>query len=247
MILGPQPNFIDDSKTLPMLNILGVLRPDSLQSESMSFVHLEKSVAVPIDTGEKKEVRDAQVWVFKMENGQVSDTIAFVLTNCDSIFADSAYRPHRFFPKAGETYWISCISDSLPELTSATTLPQVPALVNDTIYMTENAMEFFIVYDSLVSLYDIYLLKNSETYYAIRKFDGEGEDIFVTLPFGRDNIISQDSLEITIYAYDKNLSDYITNSPSAIWPNTFQPSYSTVENGYGCFGSLNILTRIIHQ
>jgi len=49
---------------------------------------------------------------------------------------------------------------------------------------------------------------------------------------------------LAIYAYDLNLTKYFTASIS-IKPNTYQPAYSTVQNGYGSFGSLNILYKNI--
>jgi len=48
---------------------------------------------------------------------------------------------------------------------------------------------------------------------------------------------------LTVYAYDKNLSEYLTAANLFIKPNTYRPPFTTVQNGYGCFGSLNLLTK----
>ena len=49
---------------------------------------------------------------------------------------------------------------------------------------------------------------------------------------------------LLIYQYDLNLSTYLTANLS-IKPNIYQTDFSTVTDGYGCFGSLNVLRREI--
>ena len=49
---------------------------------------------------------------------------------------------------------------------------------------------------------------------------------------------------LIIYAYDLQLSEYMTYNVS-IKPNTYRSDYSTVDNGFGCFGSLNIYSKVI--
>ena len=44
---------------------------------------------------------------------------------------------------------------------------------------------------------------------------------------------------LQIYAFDNNLSEYFTANLSSK-PNIYQKEFSTVENGYGCFGALNV-------
>ena len=51
--------------------------------------------------------------------------------------------------------------------------------------------------------------------------------------------------QVKIIAYDYHLSEYITYNVN-IKPNTYRDDYSTVENGYGCFGSLNITEQEIY-
>jgi len=50
---------------------------------------------------------------------------------------------------------------------------------------------------------------------------------------------------LIIYAYDLQLSEYITYNVS-IKPNTYRSDYSTVDNGFGCFGSLNVFSKMIN-
>lgn len=245
ILLGPQPFFIEDSEHQSMLNIMGILRPDSIQSYSGSFIQLEKSVPVPFEETESREVRGARVELYKMEFGQVVDTIVFEMSYFEEVTRDSAYRSQDFYPAAGETYRVECQFEDLPVLTSETTIPNLPELVDDTIYVHPLLIDFSIKYDSTSCLYDINVFRNNELFFQSRYLREEDEDLTISLSVGADHFLPVDTVEMVIYAYDLQLSDYITTSPSAIWPNTYQPAFSTVDNGYGCFGSLNILRREI--
>jgi len=46
-------------------------------------------------------------------------------------------------------------------------------------------------------------------------------------------------LAIKIIGYDKNLTEYLNSSPSFL-PQAFHETVRTVEDGYGCFGSLSV-------
>jgi hypothetical protein len=47
---------------------------------------------------------------------------------------------------------------------------------------------------------------------------------------------------LEIYAYDENMAVYSTSFNTSFNFNRYRPSISTVENGYGCFGSVNKTT-----
>lgn len=240
MILGPQPHFLEDVTYEPMLNIMGVLRPDSMQSFPMTFIQVEKTVIVPYDTNESTDVFNAKVEVYKMENNQPIDTIVFHQTRFGGAFVDSTYRSDAFYPKAGETYSVLCQYENLPILTSETTIPDEPQIAGNLINFKLTRIKFSIVLDSAINLYDVVLTVNGEAYTMQRYFRENYKDVDISLPVSMSAFSTTDTVEMIVYAYDKKLSEYMTNSPSAIWPNTYQPAYSTVENGYGCFGSLNL-------
>ena len=152
----------------------------------------------------------------------------------------SIIQPTKFFKKHVTNYSISCFKQDFPELTSSTTVPLVPQIIEDSIHRKNNSLTFQIIRDPLVALYDIYLFTNS-TSYTERIRRPESGNIFVEI-----DLVPNESAEgfLIIYAYDLQLSEYITYNVS-IKPNTYRSDYSTVDNGFGCFGSLNILKRII--
>lgn len=236
---GPQPLYFDKHVHKPMLNVFGVLRPGNLDGKPLSFVHLEESF--PITTSpDTIVVSDAKVTLFKYEKNIVVDSLELSYTNLNSTFPISEYRHIEFFPMEGVTYGVSCVRNGFPKLTSKTTIPSTPKIVDNSIHSDENKLTFSILRDSLAALYDIYLIVDQETI-SKRIRRPEAGNIRVIINFNQ-TIESQGLL--LICAYDLQLSEYITYNVS-IKPNTYRSNYSTVENGFGCFGSLNILEEVI--
>jgi len=100
--------------------------------------------------------------------------------------------------------------------------------------------KFDILRDELVQVYDIYFnYENME--FAKRVLRPDFGNTKVEINFSTAN---PGTGKLTIYAYDLKLSEYITYNV-IIKPQTYQNRYSTVENGYVCFGSLNILEKNI--
>ena len=246
MFIGPQPNFLEDSVLEPKLNVMGILRPDSIGNLPMSFIHLEKSVSLPYDTNETQELKNAQVIIYKMDGQQIIDSLDLVYTDFNSEEMSYAYRSDSLFPMSGETYRLLCKFGNLPELSSETTIPPVPKLVNDTVIIRNNSAVFSIERDSNIKLYDIYIIvEEDKVYYTRRILRPETGNIKAEIFYNREEFEGLDSVDLIIYGYDNKLSEYLTNTPSAIWPNTYHPAYSTVNNGYGCFGSINIRKKKI--
>ena len=67
-------------------------------------------------------------------------------------------------------------------------------------------------------------------------------NVLISLPLEG---IPNGTCQLTIYAFDLNLSEYLTVNLS-IKPNIYQKDFSTVENGFGCFGAMNIYRKMIY-
>ena len=236
---GPQPSYFEEQEHIPMLNVFGVLRPGNTGDNPLSFIHLEKSFPYTVfpDT---VVIKDAKVTIFRYEENKTVDSLNFSYTNFNSVFLTTEYRHPDFFPIAGLTYGISCNRDGFPELTSKTTVPFSPQIVNDSIQVSTGKLSFYIQRDPLVALYDIYLI-TEQNVFTQRVQMPEVGDTQVTMDFQQNG---KTEALLMIYAYDLKLSEYITYNVT-IKPNTYRSDYSTVENGYGCFGSLNVLEKII--
>ena len=237
--MGPQPSYIDKHEHKPMLNVFGVLRPDTLDGKPLSFVHLEESVSAT-SFPDNMLVTDAKIKVFEHDHNLVTDSLELDYTNLNSTFETLEYRNIHFYPLPGLTYGISCVRDGYPELTSRTTIPLVPAIKENTLFLGADELSFIILRDSLAALYDIYYV-NGPNKYSQRIRPPAVGDISVKMDF-EPGLTTEGYL--IIYAYDAKLSEYMTYNVS-IKPNTFRSNYSTVENGYGCFGSVNFLRKYL--
>jgi hypothetical protein len=151
----------------------------------------------------------------------------------------SIYRSQNLQPCAGDTYYIRCTREGLPEVTATTTVPEVPVIENDSIIISGNSIRFKIESHPSAAMYDVVLLSGSY-YNSARLLQSADGNTPVEMSFSGN--FGPDS-RILIYAYDTNLSDYLTSPNIFIKPNTYRPFFTTVDGGYGCFGSMNLLIK----
>jgi hypothetical protein len=234
---GPQPRYLENLSFKPMLNILGVLRPDTLEGLPQSFVHLEKSYPFN-EFPDSTIITDAQVTLYQYEGTTIVDSIRLTYSNYQPFFQTSEYRDSTFFPEGGVIYGISCIREGFPILKGLTCVPLIPVINDNSIQIAAEQLSFTIKRDSQVALYDIFFLVGDRTYQTrIRRPETGDTEVVLDL----DQPLAGDG-ELIIYGYDLNLSEYITYNIS-IKPNTYHSPYSTVKDGYGCFGSLNVFKK----
>ena len=240
---GPQPNYFDSNEFQPMLNVLGIIQPGTSNRLPLTFVHLEKSHAY-LEFPDSLEVGDAKVELYLYHESSLIDTISLIYTDFGGIFLKPEYRHWQLETAdsilGGQTYHISCIKSGYPELTSITTVPLVPVIQNDSVTINADQCEFTILRDTRVGLYDIYLERGEKVNYKRLLLPKTG-NTEVKIPLENDSVKEG---KLIIYAYDKKLSEYMTYN-IIIKPQTYQSNYSTVHNGYGCFGSMNLLEKTL--
>jgi len=119
-------------------------------------------------------------------------------------------------------------------------MPDVPQMEEGSFQVIENLLSFKIVRDENAGLYEVVLQEDA---WMVR-------DRFLRPNQGNINVefsiagVPKGGCLLKIYAFDKNLSEYFTANLSSK-PNVYQKEFSTVENGYGCFGALNIFVAEI--
>jgi len=236
-LLGPQPRFIGDEEYTPGLNILGIIRPDSLDSESLSYVLVEKVIHAVSSVSDSFNVIDARVMVYRIMDDIAVDSFEFYY-DTTQLFP-SIYRPQNLQPRAGDTYYIRCTRGRLPEVTATTTVPDVPVIENDDVVISENSIRFKIESHPSAAMYDVYVFSGNY-FNSARLLQSASGTTPVEISFNGD---PDPDAFIIIYAYDNNLSGYLTSPNIFIKPNTYRPFFSTVNGGYGCFGSMNLLIR----
>jgi hypothetical protein len=235
-VIGSQPTFEDGHQFVAGINIFGVIRPDSANGQSMNLINIEKVIPAVSNTDDSTTLIDFNATIYKINNKIVIDSLCFIYKYPDTTFT---HQPADFKPLPGNHFKIICQSPGLPVLTAETVIPNQPIIVNDSIYTVNNKIQFSIIADTTAYLYDIYLFAGSNQYYQriLRaKIGNTSVEIDANISIDTNN-------KLLIYAYDKNLSEYFTAPNLFIKPNTYRPPFSTVQNGYGCFGSLNLLSK----
>ncbi len=232
-VIGPQPTFTGDHQFVPGLNIFGVIRPDSLNQ-----FYIEKVIKAVNSVGDSTIISNFNAVIYKINNNIILDSLSFNFNYPDTIFKN---HPVNFEPHPGNHYKIICQSPGLPILTAETVFPNQPVIENSSINMNGNHIQFSILSDTTSFLYDIYLImgNNQTNTRVLRAATG---NTYVELNAGFQ--VNKGSI-LLIYTYDKNLSEYLTAANLFIKPNTYRPPFSTVQNGYGCFGSLNLLSKTL--
>jgi hypothetical protein len=200
---GPQPVILEDTFHTPLLDVFGVLRPDTVNGRPLSYVHLEFSY--PADNiPDSSIVADGRVTIIR-ESGEASfDSLLLAYTNFD-VFPKTEYRHAALFPGPG-TYRLVCRRDGFPVLTARTVMPGVPVIAGDDILPRNGYLEFVIERDEQAALYDVVLEGNG---FAARDRFVRPESGNVPVSLSLQGFAGG-ACELTIFAFDQNLSRYLT-------------------------------------
>jgi len=230
---GPQPIILENTEHQPKLNVLGILRPDSTNGISLSFVHVE--LAFPINEyPDSVTVTDANVKIFKLDGNSVVDSSKFTYSDF-GVFPNKEYRGQFFFPKQG-AYQLVCQKEGFPKVTAQATMVDAPEIEEGSFQVQDNTLSFNIIRDEQMGLYEVVLQGNTwmKRDRFLRTKQGN-----LSVEFALNDISKGECL-LKIYGFDNNLSEYFTVNLSSK-PNIYQKDFSTVENGYGCFGAMSVL------
>ena len=230
---GPQPIILENTEHQPKLNVLGILRPDSTDGISLSFVHVELSF--PINNyPDSAIVPNADVKILKLKGNVIVDSSNFIYTDF-GVFPNKEYRSQSCSPTKG-TYQLICQKEGFPTVKAQTTMVDVPQIEEGSFQVHESTLSFKIVRDEQVGLYEVVLQGNS---WLVKERILRSKQGNIPVEFSLKNI-PKGECALKIYAFDNNLSEYFTANLSSK-PNIYQKDFSTVENGYGSFGALNVL------
>jgi hypothetical protein len=228
----PLQPVTDEDSFVPGLNIFGIIRPDSTGGYSNSCIILQKVIPA-VGTSDSLYVGKATVRVEKL--GELPSLYDFLLTDHNHLFSEEVYRPDKEFrPKAGETFSVECAYRELPVLTATTVIPNAPVILMQTLAESDNSLSFEIQADTTIFMLDLYV-------YAAGGLAG-----YQRLPGEQsaNTIVSFASLQgkpdsVDVYSYDYHMAMYYMTANTSLNFNKYRESFSTVENGYGVFGSLN--------
>ena len=218
-----QPTNIN-SVYVPGLNVFGVLKAGAIMDTLNHFfeVHYIQHV---FDTTSNININDAEITL-------TNDTNNYILNSKDGLYYHLG-----IVPIPGQVWNYTCIYDTF-EVTSQTIIPNMPVVRRSSIEMNHGNIKFTIDYDASAFLYDVYFI-DENSLVTKRIVPEYTNDIEVKLDIEYDE--SSEIKLIYVIAYDQKYEQYVTTSNIFFKPNAYRPRFTTVDGGYGCFGSLTSL------
>ena len=232
--LDQQPKFRNQNIE-EGLNIFALLRPDSVEGYNRSSVYVHKVLPV-MQTEGFNILQNTDIRIEKIINDEIVDAVSFPLVASNAVFTDISYRPVSYFaPKEGERYRIVCKHVDYPEATGETIIPSQPEIKQNSLKVSGRVVSFTLSPDSLIGMIDIYHVINNTHIPAARIIPTTNEetDVELNLP------LNPSGTKLLLFAYDHNMAVYIGNSNISLNFNKFRTTISTLESGFGVFGSMN--------
>jgi hypothetical protein len=233
-----QPEMLDNTEWHKLMNIFGILRPDSA-SVPMSFVFIEKTYPSKGASDEDQTIKNSDVMIYSYNASAQADS--FKLNLYTSPVTDKwnfpRYLSSSLKPVAGQKYSLKCTNIEFPTVTCECYVPFQPKIVSGSLQITTGNISFELESDTLAYLYDIYLY--SQGNFISKRLVHKDAGTFVV----------NWALEVhdtwnymVIFAYDKNLASYLSTATNSFYSlNAYRPPVTTVDGGYGVFGAMNLL------
>ncbi len=237
-----QPDILENT-FVDGLNIFALLQPADSAENNKSFVYVQRNWPALEYTDESFTIiKNVDILIIQMENEIVLDTIYFPLMPSDSLFRDTLYRPDQIFsPLPGNTYQIICEYNDTLSAYGETRFPPEPQLVSNSLVISEGRVEFKIDPDEEIKMLDVYVFSEELTGIVGRYVTNDTASIKINL-----SIPGSGAAYIDIYGYDANLAAYYANSNTSLNFNKYRTTFSTLEQGFGVFGSLNRTQLIVN-
>lgn len=232
--LNLQPNM-ENSPFEPGLNVFGVLKTgpgfDTINH------HFEVQQLFDMHDGDYGiEIRDAKITLSRMDDN-------------DSII-DYFYPEHKsdglYFARSlavlpAEKWFYTCKYDTFI-VCAECIVPSMPSLMNKLPVIVENQIKFDVVPDTTAFMYLAYIMQD-EHFAMEQKIANQVNVTSFVVEANWD--FSESSIQLYLFAYDKNMMTYQTTSNTFFKPNAFRPSFSTVQGGFGTFGAISSSLYVI--
>jgi Fe-S cluster assembly iron-binding protein IscA len=231
-----QPKFFEDKAWESNMNIFGIIRPDSA-GKPLSFLFLEETFPTKGAIDRDYTLKNAQIQVISYAMNGERDTFSFVFheDTLETQWTFPRYICNNLKVEAGTEFRLIAKSPGLPDITASTKMPFKPEIQSGSLKIEKDKISLIIEPDSLAFLYEIFLFsETSLTSKAVLSKNGQAT-LVEWKPAADDSWN-----EMIIYAFDKNMAKYMTTATSSFYSfNIYRPPVTTVDGGYGCFGSMN--------
>jgi len=228
---GPMPTEIIKTDFRRQLNVFGVLRADGCPGSS--FFSLQRAArTAEMYADSAVFIENAEIVVVDSSSG----TPIIFPADQDTLQPGYYVNPH-FQPCVGITYTLCIQAPGYPLLTGTTSVPPQPQIDTSALIIEPGELTLPLIVHLECSKYRIALI------FA----EGRREKTIINTQSGRREVRIQyaqslgDPLKIVVIAYDDNLSRYEENYVTLI-PQAYHEIISTVHHGYGCFGSVSLMT-----
>ncbi|NQV41374.1 MAG: DUF4249 family protein [Candidatus Marinimicrobia bacterium] len=228
---GPMPTEIVETKFEPGLNIMGVLRADD--QPGTSFININRALTTEEIYSDTIPNFSPQVDYAKVSSAESAAEYQFRRSEDTSDWGN--YFDTTLTVEAGMIYDLEISAAGYPTLTAFTRVPNKPQLVANSLIVSSDAVSFQMQHHASAYEYKLYLFF-AEAVLEKVVHPTIGEIIDIAWGFGNDR---GDPIYLQLIALDENLTRY-GDSPISFIPNTYHPDGSTVEGGYGCFGSVSV-------
>jgi len=229
---GPMPTDIVETRFEPGLNILGVLRADGIQGSS--FMNINRALTTEEIYSDTILNFSPDVEYVQVLSHRDSSVTYFTRSNVNPQDWDD-YVNRDLYARSGVTYELEIKAPGFPVLTGETTIPHLPWILNSSWEREVGLMQFAIDHDPTAFEYKLYLYFGTSMLEKIVK-PVNGDSTLVRWNYPAS--LGEPTL-LMVTALDENLTRY-GNSPISFIPNTYHADASTVEGGYGCFGSVAV-------
>jgi hypothetical protein len=227
VFIGGQPRFLEETHFEPALNVFGIVRPDSLYGQPASFVIVGVIAPAINDTHYSWLLDDSYVAI--SEQGNSHQDTPYLFTYQRDTLRQEKYLNNNFSANNLVTYKLTCYKYGYDTVFGYTALP--PKAELETINYNEGQLQLVIKNQNGSFMFEIYASNSLLSHKVVPIPETPKTRVALSLP-------SKPSY-IDIYTYDENLANYYGSTNVFIKLNTFRKAFSSVENGYGCFGSLN--------
>ncbi|MCF7826709.1 MAG: DUF4249 family protein [Candidatus Marinimicrobia bacterium] len=228
---GPMPTEIVATEFEPGLNILGVLRADGVTGTS--FININRALTTEEIYSDTIENFSPEVDYVKVSSISSGSEYQFIRAEDTTDWGN--YRDSTLNVVAGEVYDLEISAPGFPTLSGHTTIPNQPHLVANSLHIEVENISFEIDHHVSAYEYKLYLIFADTILDKVVK-PANGNSISVDWTFDMEYGAP---LYLMLSALDENLTRF-GNSPISFIPNTYHPDGSTVDGGYGCFGSVAI-------
>jgi len=228
---GPMPTEIVATDFEPGLNVFGVLRADGVRGTS--FININRALTTEEIYSDTIHNFSPEVDYVKVSSLSAGSEYQFIRVEDTSDWGN--YQDTTLNVVAGETYDLEISAPGFPTLSGHTLIPNQPLLLANSLQVETDKISFEIDHHVSAYEYKLYLIFADTILDKVVKPD-IGNMIPIDWTFDEE---LGAPMFLMLSALDENLTLF-GNSPISFLPNTYHPDGSTVDGGYGCFGSVAI-------